>query len=673
MNNISTTYAFFSAIDFRGVNTLSSYALPETPLKFISEIPSERKTKFLWNFGDGTISDKKNPIKYWKYPGVYSVNLVIYDCFDNAQLSNFTRQVTIHDYIPFTLNFSGYVGQFDTDLIFETGAISDPLILTTKYPIYQPPSDVFYNVIGSDSSNYFTIKDDKFSHLDEYYTLYRKVWNNSISAFQYDEIDRIKPKTSPIYARIINNTIQNCLSSESGAFFVGLSANTEVFFKDDLPSNRVDISFFFDKSNNHFISDYGNNPQTHLNNLKVTLSSQVVENTNPSYLSITSNGLDGEGVIIDSFDISPIKIHNTKIPFVVKIKDSNQYTVKSFEPLSSVSLNISLTSIDAFNYQIVDIDSTNGGSYRGYVKIDSPTGDVVRDVRIVCNGNFQNLSNTVYSLSGQSASFNVYPKNYYDIYKVNEDFDSLKTLKDLRFQETLLNKNVLFEDFLGSVFGSENSSYDTIGKKTYEKISNFVDNISDVDSCENTSLMSLGEMMMIEDDIIESPENVDRLMNLFSISKHRLLGTSNKFRENFDPKGRASKEFFGKNLGERIDNLTYTISAGVPIVALEKFSNTYTLLNTYQPGLSTYQLSAYNEDWGWPLVLPTSFNPSEFEKFYVFFEYNDVYDNTVKGSVIDFDNPMTNIPSNVTNEELFDEWGIAENMFTSALYDSLDI
>jgi hypothetical protein len=228
--------------------------------------------------------------------------------------------------------------------------------------------------------------------------------------------------------------------------------------------------------------------------------------------------------------------------------------------------------------------------------------------------------------------------------KINEDFDATEMFKGLRFQEILLDKNLLFDEFIGSVFGDINSSYDTLGKKIYEKISNFVGNTQDVDRNEITALISQMEMMGITPNniydslLISYPEKIKRIMDLSSMTDNKLLGIKNKFNQNFDIRGFSSKEIYGTNLGDRINTDTYTISAGIPIVALEKFSNEYTLLNTRQPteetGTDFYKLSGYNSNWGWGLVLPSQFEYKDMEKYYLFFKYVDTYDNTVYDNTI---------------------------------------
>jgi hypothetical protein len=190
------------------------------------------------------------------------------------------------------------------------------------------------------------------------------------------------------------------------------------------------------------------------------------------------------------------------------------------------------------------------------------------------------------------------------------------------------------------------------------------------------------EMMANDTNIYDStltnyPEKVTRILNFASISRNRLMGTPNKFRENFDHKGHTQSDEFGINLGTQINTDTYMITAGVPIVALEKFSGDYTLLNTFQPvcALATnlYKLSSYTGDWGWPLVLPMNFVYRDFDRYYYFFEYVDQFDSRNTNYTIDFANSLTTILSTTSNDELFRTNGIFENMIANTLYDSLSL
>jgi hypothetical protein len=162
-----------------------------------------------------------------------------------------------------------------------------------------------------------------------------------------------------------------------------------------------------------------------------------------------------------------------------------------------------------------------------------------------------------------------------------------------------------------------------------------------------------------------------------SINKNRLFGYKNQFRENFNPRGVTTKETYGKNLGNQITTRTYIVTAGTDIVALEKFSGTYSLLNSYQPvcAVSAYQypLSSYSGDWGWPLVLPANFTYSDIDTFYNFYTFNNTIDGTILNSVIDFANPQTNIEFNTPLSTFNAPNGVLETIITNTLYSSLSL
>jgi len=701
----STTYINFSSIDYKGVDSLSSYATSLTPLKFVADLPNTYNNRLIWDFGDGSISRIFSPSKTFEFPGRYTVRLVVYDCNNNAMVSSIEKIIIIEDYINYTFNIKPEIES--NDLQLKVGKINGPFTADAFYPPYQTASSIFYNISGSTSSNYWDIKDNKFSHLDNFHTLYSKIYNYGIKSYQFIEIDKIQFQPIEMYAKIENGSIINCESTDIGASIIGLSASQEFYIKDDSVSDLMLVDFWFDKTNNQNSEKY--------NNLGVTLSCSVISNS--AYrISVTSNGLDGEGYPIESFNINPIKFFNTNIPFVVKLKDIENFTVKNFNPIELSAINIIITAItdtqlaseggqylldeygnsiyatgvsitlDSSNYSISSLNYTldsqsHGGSFRGYITFPYTDMDVLQNAQIAISGAFTNDQFETFTLSGASNVFNVYNNNYFDIWKINEDFNPENTLKDLRFQETLLDKSVLFEDFLGGVLGNENSDHDAIGVKIYEKIANFIQNTQDVDNCEQEYIESIAQFVgynNVNDERYIYPENIKRLINLTSIDKNKLIGESNKFRENFDVRGRTSKTEYGINIGNQIDINTYIVNKNIPIVALEKFSNQYTLLNTYQPLSSdllpdTYPLSGYNSSWGWPLVLPNSFIFEDFEKYYLFFEYNDQYDNTLIGGSIDFNNEKTTIPENSSYNDLISPNGIFEHMFLDTLYQSLSL
>lgn len=708
MPDLRTTYTTFDVYDYKNENVLSSYSLPATPFTFIPDLTLFANKDVVWSFGDGTTSKALTATKYYNFPGIYTVNLVVFDCQNNAMVSNYSQNVEVKDYIPYSLQFTNLSSNKDY-LELPQSIIHGPWNLIATYPWYQPVTNIIYDVYDSESSNFFEIQSDKFSHLRRTYSIFDTLTNVAIQNVQYYEVPEIKiDNTVRLFAKIEDGSIVNCLESDAGSFFVGVSASKDVYYKDDTVGNT---SILFKFSNQGTV--VSEKTVDYLNNLGVLLSANITQNNLAQKLSITSNGIDGEKTLINSFDIYHTKYANSKIPFVVKVKDTANHSLKNFDPIELGDLSITVLSgnyltnqngyyiltgggsklitstgiVPSAYYTISSLNATldtsnHGGSFRGYIQFPSMSSRLDA-VQLSCFATLSNENLSSFSLSATSSYFDVFPHDYYDIYKVNEDFNAAQTLNDLAFQENIKNNPVLFNDFLGAIFGSENYDHNSIGVKTYEKIANFIQNNSDIDTKNIAALIS--DMKFVDNEELvfnrsstNYPEDVERIANLASISLSKLIGTTNKFNENFDTKGHTQKDTYGKNIGNQLDTLTYVVTAGVPIVALEKFSNTYTLLNTYQPLCAgsgdQYTLSQYNSNWGWPLVLPSAFTPTDFGKYYVFFEYVAGYDNTVFENVIDFTNEKTTIIGPTPpNTYLFANDGVFNHMFLDSLYQSLSI
>jgi hypothetical protein len=301
-----------------------------------------------------------------------------------------------------------------------------------------------------------------------------------------------------------------------------------------------------------------------------------------------------------------------------------------------------------------------------------------------------------------SITLTCYPKNYYDFYKHNEDFDFEQTIKDLRFQEILLDKNIFFSDFIGTIFGDVSSNYDVLGKKLYEKIFNFTQNTGDIDLCGVNELIGLSKLVeekgiVFDSSSAQEPMVVKRFLDILSINYNQFRGTQNKFDENFNPRGHTTKRTYGKNLGPKItDTLTYEITAGSDLVAYERFSDTYTRLNTYQPlcalsgvawsssgNLNTYMLSSFRTEtdntsgadfWGWELVLPNTFALSTVtSKYYDFYALSAVNDNTILNGLIDYTTGQTTVDYTTPLSSLEGDENIFDILIRNSLFSSLSL
>jgi hypothetical protein len=653
----------YKIVDYKNEQVLSAYALKETPLTFIPDVKNQNYIRVLWDFGDGTYSTSLTASKFYSNPGKYDTNLTIFDCYSNAIISNVIKTVDIKHYFVNTFKIDFNDPTYYDSIEWKNGKISGPLIVSATYPRDTTASSIFYRVSGSNSEYYFQDTPDKFRHLRDTYSFFEKIYNRTKKEYEYVEIDKIDISTIPIYAKISNNDIVLTNSTDVSAFYVGLSGNKEIYFKDDSVNNLI-IDLFFDKRDNNIWD----------NNLKISLSANIIENDEVEKFTITSNGMDGEFYISDSFEIDAQKFSNVDIPFVVKVKDSEHFTVKNFAPLSTTNFTYTVLSsadiIVSSQYYTISTKDCFDGAIRNIINFK--TSDKINDVKITISGTVSSLQGTPYTLNGETNLFDVYPQNFLRIDKKNEDYDATEMFKNLRFQEFLLDDSMLFDEFIGSIFGTLESSYDTLGKKIYEKTTNFVQNIQDVDKNEIFSLISQMNMTGTPNNVFEKnsfsyPEKIKRILDLCSISTNKLLGVRNKFNENFDLRGYSSKSVYGVNLGNQINTNTYLISAGTPIVALEKFSNKYSLLNTEQPLDSTtsniFPLSAYEQDWGWPLVLPDTFQFEDIEKYYLFFEFVDKFDDTLYDNTIIENNTLydmlstENIIRDSNNEPILDENG----------------
>lgn len=260
------------------------------------------------------------------------------------------------------------------------------------------------------------------------------------------------------------------------------------------------------------------------------------------------------------------------------------------------------------------------------------------------------LSNT---LTGESNSFSVYSDNKYKIEKVSEKFDASQLYKDLRYQEALLDYNIIFDDFIGSIVGSLTSSPDSLGKRVHDKISDFTGNIADIDKCNVRALYNMYSMLGDKINDFDNfrfslPSNIGRLIDIFSIKKSYLLPTRNKFSRDFDTRNHSpDNNVYGINLGERLTNLeTVVLSSYSPIVAKSKFSGNYTYINTnvlssyvtdYRESTKTYPLSTFSIDWGWPLVLQSGSTYRDLGTLYELYNYTLTAEGSQLEGVLDWE------------------------------------
>jgi len=699
MSNINSAYADFSVVDYTGSSTsLSSYNLSITPLSFIPIIPDElgTNTNIVWDLGDTNKSTELNTSYYYKQPGLYTVRLFIYDIYNQAILADVSKNILIKDYIEDTFNVS-----YSTEFLLSSCVLSNSIRINQSLPYYYTNSTINYRVSGANSSNYFEMDRNKYNHLGRYNALLSKDYIPSSNTYELVELKSINLPLTALYVHLENNTLVTSLTSNSSSIIAGFSGAQDFYYRDDIPVSRFDINF--SRQYNNIV-----------NSTNITLSGRVDESTSINKLSITSNGLDGDSEPLSSFNIHSTKFVNTQIPFVIKLKDANNNTIKNTNPfiLSGANniINISLIGNDSVklsSYTIKSLQSTltslsSGGYFRGYFEYTDTITQPITGLSLSARatGIVTTLGSNISSITGVSTKFDIVPFNYYNLYKKGEDFDGEANYKSLRFQESLLDKDKFFGDFLGSIFGGAAPDTEALSKKINERILNFIDNTSNIDTAEIVRLLSFSTMLdnantIFDQNLLDFPNKIQRLVSLLSIKRSKLFGFKNQFAENFNNLNIINSDTYGLNLGAQVDPYTYPVIPGNHIVAYEKFSNQYTLLNTYQPlALSTtlstasilteesidilteseleilsesaYNIIDYNESWGWPLILPSGFTQSDIPLFYDFYEYNNIYANNYIGGVLDM-----NITDVEPTQQSFES--IYNTIILDTLYQSLSL
>lgn len=710
MSDIDRKYLFFYVKNFTGSYSTSGYTLPICPFTFIPVLSNAANdvistTNMYWDFGDGTYSRDVTASHYYSMPGIYNVSCHFLSTSGEGEKSVFTQSILVKDFYSDTIALSA---KFDSTS--PSYATANPIIVSrlNSWQTYDQLSATGYNVIlyangaNSPQIDLEEYNNDKYSHLKPRSKFLTDRYNEQLKQNETVPINAVTiPNDVALYVKLYNNRIVPAASTDTSAVLAGTSGQKVIYFTDDIPSptdTTVSIIAYFDTLKFKDLDSY-NTPFRALNlpilhQVKSNVLDIVIENDyTPSYLTITSNGIDGELTPINSFHIAPEKYVNQVIPFVVKLKDINNFTVKPAPTFTLVEKitdlengNVYISIVNALGDKLPGIDirsnfkSLSSEVYGGYFRGVLSASDVYDSIRIRADLKYNDATFT-----GYSSAFSILESSANKISKVNENFDAALQFQTYIFQESYQDYTVATKNFFGTILGDINSDPNTLGKKIYEKIANFTDNIAAIDTCNVDALNAL--CLMLDEDFLvfhsfnfNYPAEVCRLVDLFSIRYSKLRGGKNKYCEYFEDKGFSvtSNTKFGRNKGKELDLLTTVLtanSAALPIIAYEKFSETYTLLNTFllsgsyidfiDTNLLTYSLSSYDKRWGWGLVLPQSYTPNDIEKYYNFYEYVSGYDNSQLEGMINYSDTLNTVKDSISSIEEWDT--LRESIITYAL------
>jgi len=739
MYNVNYNNIQFNVLDYTGTKSLSTYTLDITPLYFIpdfttstllSSAASISNNLIHWDFGDGSFSTGLTASHSYQWPGSYNATLTIFDGNGNAYDSSYNPTINVYDFIPTSLTWQNYYPLSAQTL---SAKIMGPFTVNSfnswqSYPALSATGYTINFYASGAGGDYITATDyynNKWSHL--------RVLNNFLAleeeanSLQYVIVDSLSTIQTVVYANIQNNKLQICGPNDPGATVAGTTGYCTVYYTDDsvkdiLADTPIYLFATIDSSkySDYFtqrtdLYNYVPYPMIGYQNLKPAVISIIRDSsfyTPATALDISTNGITGEGTLANSissiFNIPTICWQGTQIPYVITLKDINNFTTKFYPPLSSsiANLNIStytqLSALTAFNLQTGIIYYDQNGNINSLPGVtfteDFVTPGAVQQLGSFYKGYFTSNSTALscaltasmvvvdpYSLSinnpttallvGQSNTFNIYTTaGQYNFTKINENWDASGFYKSLRFQEPLLDYDNFFTNFLGTIVGDINAYPYELGKTVYEKISNFVSNKSDIDISNVDVLLSLCDELSIqfEQYNYNYPPQLRRVIDMLSVKLQKLNGNPNTYNTNFNNNTQLyTDRSIGPNLGSLINPLTGVVFASTPIVAYEIFSGNYTLVNNIssnyisltssQYGSQQYApLSAYSPNWGWNLIAPNSITGTAITNYYKFYNYNNslannIYttDGTLYDGLINWLDPLTNFSTTITGSNTY--------------------
>jgi hypothetical protein len=575
--------------------------------------------------------------------------------------------------------------------------------------------------------------DGSFSNDYENRTYFETNWYHLVPFWQFRNetqttiIRSLSTDSTNLYLTYDGYTGNVSTLSSVNSIFVGTSGQNIFYFKDDSPTQDTFEKLYLTQSlkdvplakyilDNKLLSIFERGLPI-INNSS-TIIETFVDYTVPTSWSFTSNGLSQP-------PLPNIMFNGTSFPLFIAPADSEGNILKyygqmNYLPTSSAFItnsfklallsadgsknalgnnnlfptnfqydayegnNISTILLSSFYAGVLSASYTNNFETIGattnfslstaYTTLQAPFA--VNPVVLSAFGFVRDTDGAPFFIEGLYL-FNYYPEYIeYNIMKINENFDYVEALKSYALMPRLKDQTSLFDDFFAYVGGTQESSPNSIGKRYYEKIANFVDNNVNVDGANITQLYGLFDEINYKDKNynIKFPADLQRVMDILSINYSRLIGYDTGFNSNYENSVVLDAQYSQTNLGPQLNNSSI-INAGQNIVTYQYFGDVYstvtpttiacnsTELSAYSAanpesvdttfnGLSSYPLSCYKNNWGWGL--PVDVTWSSINQQYNFYLQTPtvVTDINKLNSFIDWNNNLTTLSAIQYNDNL---------------------
>ena len=609
----NTGYWKFSVYNVYNSACLSAYALEQTPLRFVPDsdrdvppLSGARSDLYsdqyiMWDFGDGSTNVQGFSAEhFYYYPGQYKVTMNLMLSSGEAVLDTFNRVVTIKDFVPNTYSLS--LSTSDARYVSLTaGKYSDVLALKRWNSLQTYGQAYSFFVYASGSRSLYYDKDKLAKEPYAYLLPTHRFIQREIVGNKYSDTitHSLTTVDTMLYGKLqdsLSALVVATSASDPNAFFVGTSGNATCQYVDDTENSDTiylfatpDTSRFPDNYTHYY--NYTNNSPLPIKNVESAYFPVTeVKYERPAQISITSNGLDGEGFYLPTFQIAKTKFKDSPISFVAKLKYSDQvgtdsaFTAKpSYNPniqkieafeqpglLQGTSNSFALRLVkpsspelyfengqiyDLFNYTTIDYTLFKDKSYgflKGFITIPQDIKAYGKDssgnlkeytgvVQISAYGMIPDNDNNAFLVLGVSNTFSLYSsKGVNRVAKQNENFDMTAALESYAFQPVISQSPKLWDPFMSTIVGTVSSETNAIGKRIYEKTAGFISNNINIDTCDINNLFSYAKEYNVNLNdyassnlLVNYPADLSRLVNLFSIKKSLLWGRRIQYNTNF--------------------------------------------------------------------------------------------------------------------------------------------
>jgi hypothetical protein len=615
------------------VSQLSGYKFLTTFTTIIS--PSSSDTIVAW--GDNTFSHTSTATHVYSANGIF--NLVIGNC---VSTSSFYLSVLRGNYLENNINVT-----YNNILSAYAGC---PKAFNISLSSITPSATVFLYASGSKSVPYMSN---------------RTFWSHLNPEWEFQDVNN-----NPISELTMMGTAVYNTSSQ----LLGYSALSTVYYIDDMPGNP--ILFFTMK-----IDEY-NVP---INSRVYSALAHAVSSQNPSNLKISADGLA---------NINPTQWADRNIPYTVTVQgqqcDTIVYNASGY--LTQIDIIQNCFGINTDNYtqflSTINLTDSNCRPTGGYsinnLFLSSSflsANNLVNDYSIdPCDYNIENIefhktrksplnvvlsahgifniNGTIYSLSGTSTPFNIYPlENIHKYYKKGEE----KTTYDIlqKYSHFDLSQLPEFDNYLKVVTGEEGIDF-------YGKTQNFMKDTVVVDLCTTKSLRDIAtkKAITIDDFGLSFPIELEKAIDDFSISLPKLIGTRCVCNNNFNCQNCCGKNIcsvcgFDKksNLGTALTTSS-VVSANQTILIREEGSDVYDFYSVTQ-NTRVANLT------GFP------FDDIGINKF-CFFQWNNFKQNNPVEGIINYKDPRNCLNSALSsNNEWYNNDGVIEEVLNYILTKNL--